>query len=411
MPKTLTDLDCYNRRGTRLKVVIGHPYIGRGGSESIVMWLIEALKQDFEVTVMTTGGWDLAALNAFYGTAVGEDEVALRLAAVPFLVRNRSAAALRGSCYQRFARQIAGDYDVRLSAYNMTDWGLPAVHFIADFGWSREIRDRLDPQSPGFIYRDTIARRVYLRIAAAYGRPSGRNVLRDDLLIANSQWTDALVEEHCGMKCSTVVYPPVCAEFPVVPWEEKEQAFVMIGRIAPEKQVENAIAILEAVRQRGHTIRLHLCGQIENDLYGQRIEQLCREHADWIVPEGRVSGAKKAQILTHCRFGLQTRAAEPFGISVAELVKAGAITFASAGGGQAEILQHSDLLFSSVDDAVEKIIPVLDNPSIQSTLRAHLANQAQRFSAQSFVHGVRALIADLLTIDPSDSCNITSQAS
>jgi glycosyltransferase involved in cell wall biosynthesis len=196
-----------------------------------------------------------------------------------------------------------------------------------------------------------------------------------------------------------------------VPWEEKEQAFVMIGRIAPEKQVENAIAILEAVRQRGHTIRLHLCGQIENDLYGQRIEQLCREHADWIVPEGRVSGAKKAQILTHCRFGLQTRAAEPFGISVAELVKAGAITFASAGGGQAEILQHSDLLFSSVDDAVEKIIPVLDNPSIQSTLRAHLANQAQRFSAQSFVHGVRALIADLLTIDPSDSCNITSQAS
>lgn len=410
MSNTCSALKHHNHVGARPRVVIGHPYICRGGSESVVMWLIEALKQDFEVTVMTTGGWDLAALNDFYGTRVGEDEVKLRLAPVPFLVRNRSAAALRGSCYQHFARQIAGDYDVRLSAYNMTDWGLPAVHFIADFGWSREIRDQLDPQSPGLIYRDTIARRVYLRIAEAYGRPSGRDVLRDDLLVANSKWTDTLVEQHCGVKCSALVYPPVSAGFPVVPWEDKEQAFVMIGRIAPEKQVEKAIAILEAVRHRGHAIRLHLCGQFGNDLYGQRIERLCRERADWIIPEGRVSGAKKAQILTHCRFGIQTRTAEPFGISVAELVKAGAITFTPTGGGQAEILQNANLLFSSVDDAVEKIIAVLEKPSLQSTLRAHLANQAQRFSAQSFVHGVLTLITEFWTTDQATSYNIASQA-
>ena len=49
----------------------------------------------------------------------------------------------------------------------------------------------------------------------------------------------------------------------------------MIGRIAPEKQVERAIAILEAVRQRGHAIRLHLCGEIENDPYGRHIAKLC----------------------------------------------------------------------------------------------------------------------------------------
>jgi glycosyltransferase involved in cell wall biosynthesis len=370
------------------------------------MWLIEALKQNFEVTVMTTGGWDLAALNAFYGTRIDKHEVKVRIAPIPLLARSLSAAALRGSCYQRFARKIAAEFDLRISAYNPTDWGLPAIHFLADFSWDREIRELFDPKSPGFVYRDTIARKIYLRIASAYSKPSGRDILHEDLVIANSHWSAALMKEHCGVNCAGVVYPPVWTEFPEVPWEEKEQAFAMIGRIAPEKRVEDAIAILKAVRHRGHAVRLHLCGQIGSDLYGQRITDLCNQHSEWIVPEGRVSGAKKAHILTHCRFGIQTRAAEPFGISVAEMIKAGAIVFAPSDGGQAEILDSSDPLFSSGAVAVEKIIAVLGDPPLQSNLRAHLANQAQRFSAQNFVHDVRTLIVDLLTTDQSSSCNV-----
>jgi len=411
MSDTFSDLDYRGQRGTCPKVVIGHPYIGRGGSESIVLWLIEALKHDFEVTVMTTGGWDLAALNGYYGTQVGEDEVKVRIAPVPWLVRSLSAAALRGASFQRFARRIAGEYDIRISAYNQTDWGLPAVHFIADFSWNRALRDRLDPPSPGFIYRDSMVRRAYLGITSVYGSPSGRDVLRDDRLIANSNWSAALVKKTCGVECAAVVYPPVWPEFPDVPWEKKEQAFVMIGRIAPEKQVERAIAILEAVRQRGHAIRLHLCGQIENDLYGQRIARLCKEHADWIVLEGRVSGARKAQILANCRFGIQTRGAEAFGISVAEMVKAGAIVFASADGGQAEILQHPDLLFSNIDEAVEKILAAIESPLLQSVLRTHLTGQAQLFSAQAFMREAQACMAEVLTTDPANSCTVTSQAS
>ena len=380
------------RVSRRLKVVIGHPKLGYGGSEARVMWLIEALKRDFDVTVVTTGGWDLAALNSYYGTRVGDDEVKVRIAPVPLLMQKLSAAALRGNCYQRFARQIAGEYDLRISAYNLTDWGLPAVHFIADFSWHRELRDRLDPPSPGFIYRDTILRRAYLRIAAAYARPSGRDVLRDDLVIANSQWSATLIKQFCGVECAAVVYPSVWTEFPDVPWEEKEQAFVMIGRIAPEKQVERAIAILEAVRQRGHAIRLHLCGQIENNLYGRRMARLCRERADWIVPEGRVSGTRKAQILANCRFGIQTRGAEAFGISVAEIVKAGAIVFTSNDGGQTEISNLPDLLFADAEDAADKISAVLSSPEKQGAFRVHLAQRSEMFSAGKFMEAARTQV-------------------
>lgn len=378
----------------RRKVVLGHPKLAYGGSESTFMWLIEALKRDFEVTVMTTGGWDLSALNSYYGTQVRQDEVKVRIAPVPFLVQRLSAAALRGACFQRFARQIAGEYDIRVSAYNATDWGLPAFHFIADFSWHREIRNKFHPPSPGFIYRDTLARRIYLRVAETYGRPSGRDILRDDMVIANSHWTAEVVKQFCGVTCGAVLYPPVAGDFPGVPWEQKEQAFAMIGRIAPEKQIERAIEILDTVRSRGHAIQLHLCGPIGNDPYGHRIAQICLEHKDWINLEGRVTGAKKTQILSHCRFGIQTCGAEGFGISVAEMAKAGAIVFAHEEGGQAEILGHPDLLFSDTNEAVEKILRVLEQPSLQSTLRAHLASRARMFSAQHFVREVRALIGD-----------------
>lgn len=202
---------------------------------------------------------------------------------------------------------------------------------------------------------------------------------------------------HCGVECAEVVYPPVGIEFSIVPWEVKEQSFVMIGRIAPEKRIERAIEILERVRQRGHSLRLHLCGQIESDVYGQQIARLCRERADWVFHEGMVTGARKAEILANCRFGIQTRAAEPFGISVAEMVKAGAIVFAPNEGGQAEILGHPDLLFSNLEDAVEKIVSVLEDQSLQSSVRAHLRDQSEQFHAQNFVREVRALTAGLLS--------------
>ena len=110
-------------RVSKPTVIIGHPYMGRGGSEARVMWLIEALKQDFDVTVVTTGGWDLMCSTIIMVRRIGDHDFNLRIAPVPFLAHRFSAAALRSSCYQRFAQRIAKNIDVRISAYNLTDWG------------------------------------------------------------------------------------------------------------------------------------------------------------------------------------------------------------------------------------------------------------------------------------------------
>ena len=380
----------------RPTVVIGHPMLGRGGSESFVMWVIEALKNDFDVTVATSGGWDRLALNEFYGTHVEENEIRVRIVPFPKPLQKTTAAAMRGAAYQRFARQIADEYDIRISAYNITDWGLPAIHFIVDFSWHKGIRDRIDPPSPGFVYKDSLLRKAYLGLVSAIESPSGRDPLRDDKLIAISEWIAQTVLQDCGIQCAAMFYPPVWSEFPYIAWEKKEDSFAMIGRISPEKQVEAAISILSAVRDLGHPIKFHLCGQIEDDRYGRRIDGLCRENSEWIIPEGRVSGERKASILARCRYGIQARSAEPFGISVAEMVKAGAIVFAPHDGGQAEIVANPNLLFSSESDAVTKIHRVLESPSLQSEFRRSLIEMAQSFSTSSFIANVQGFVTNFM---------------
>jgi glycosyltransferase involved in cell wall biosynthesis len=290
------------------------------------------------------------------------------------------------------ARRVAGEYDVRISAYNLTDWGLPAIHFLADFSWNKQIRDRLDPPSPGFVYKTSLLRQAYLGLASAIEQPSGRDPLVEDQLIANSNWTAETVHRECKIQCAATIYPPVWSEFPDVSWKQKEDSFVMIGRISPEKQVEKAISILSAVRDRGPSIDLHLCGQIEDNLYGRRIVELCRKHSSWIIPEGRVTGERKASILAKCRYGIQARSAEPFGISVAEMLKAGAIVFAPREGGQAEILKNPDLLFSDEPDAVEKILSVLKSPTRQAMLRSELHDRRQSFSTSTFISRVQGFV-------------------
>lgn len=154
------------------RAAIDHPHIGRGGSEAHLIWLIEALKADFDITVITTGGWNLAELNSMYGTSVESGEVGLRLAPFPGLLAGFDAAALRGSCYQRFCRSVAGEFDLRISAYNCTDWGLQAIRWIADFVWDERLSRRAKLAKRPLTYRRTPLRWLYLAAARRIARPA-----------------------------------------------------------------------------------------------------------------------------------------------------------------------------------------------------------------------------------------------
>lgn len=376
--------------------------MGRGGSEARALWGVQALNETCEVALVTAcrvAENDFRELNQFYGTRL--DPAAFQVLEAPVLPGMRGngpGAALRGSLFQRFCRKVAKQFDVLISTYNLCDFGVPAIQFIADFCWDRELQRECDPtplEARRWIHRESLLRRAYLALSRLLAPRSGRNLFGgEDLIVANSHWTHRVMQERYGIQDAPVIYPPVVAEFPIVPYEQKEFGFVAIGRIAREKRIETMIGILRRVRDRGHDLHLHLIGSIEESPYGRMVRRLCAENSTWVFAEGQKAGDQKARLLTGHRFGIHACRWEAFGISVAEMVKAGCIPFVPDSGGQVEIVDEPSLCYRDADDAVAKIDGLLRNEARQHELSVRCADRGRRFSAEQFMQRFRQVVED-----------------
>ena len=364
----------------------------------MVMWGAEALKRDFEVSIVTTNAIDLAALNSFYGTATREEEVKVRRLTIPRMLSGiRSGAAIRGALFQRAIRRVACEYDVLFSAYNPCDCGVPAIHLL-DLSWDEELRNRFASRPRGFeglFHRVAPVRAIYLWLGRRIASPSGRDLFSgEDFLLANSGWVASVIERKHGVRCG-VLYPPVPDGFAEVPFASRNDDFACIGRISEEKRLERVFEILGKVRARGYQVRLRMIGGFGTNKYERKIQTLARR-LPWVILEGSVSEQRKQEILRSCRYGIHGAEGEGFGIAVAEMVKAGCITFAPAEGGPADILDHNALLYRGDDDAVEKIYAVLSRSALQANLLEHLRQQARKFSAERFMRDLRTIIERFL---------------
>jgi glycosyltransferase involved in cell wall biosynthesis len=383
----------------RPKVAVLHPRLRFGGSEAAALWSIEALKGDYDVTLITLGKVDFERLNQYHGTRLQAGEFPVLLAPQPLgLARSERFAGLHSAFFDRFCRRVASQFDLLINTYGAPGgWATPTIQLIADFAfvqaWRFELNPELRDHRPWW-YGDTPVRKAYLALCRAIAPPSP-NAWAGSLVLANSHWTAQMLHRRLGIEAG-VLYPPVSGSFPQIPQEERENGFVWVGRVVPEKRVEAAIEILERVRERGHEVHLHILGGLDGSAYGRKIAELCRQNAAWIFPEGYVAGERKKLLMAGHRFGIHSRANEPFGIAPAEMVKAGCIVFAPNGGGQVEIINHPALIYEDEEDAVKKIEAVLAAPALQESLRSHLAQGAERFSIPTFTSQIREFVFQVL---------------
>ena len=368
--------------------------MGFGGSEAAVLWTLEALKRTCDVTLITIGEVDLQRLNAYYGTRLAPQDFSVRHAPMPIGVRKpEQFSALRGRFLQRYVQRVAPEFDVMISAYGLMDFGRPGLAMVADFSFVEEWRFSLHPGVRSWNkwwYGRGWVRRVYLALCD-WVSPVSSDVWKRSLILANSDWTADLMRKKLNVQVRTV-YPPVEGNFSEVSFSDRENGFVCLGRISPEKRVDAVIDILSQVRRRGHNVHLHLLGGLDDSPYGATIKKLADQNKDWVYLEGWAVGERKKLLLASHRYGIHGRENEPFGIAVAEMASAGCIVFVPNGGGQVEIVNHPALIYNDVGDAVEKIEAVLNSNAEQENLRNNLRRNADRFSPQSFQAQIRQAV-------------------
>jgi glycosyltransferase involved in cell wall biosynthesis len=375
----------------RNKIAIVHPQLGWGGSEAVALWALAALKDDYEVSLITSGRVDIQRLNEFYGTSLAPEEFSILLVPLPFGLRKTTKlATLRGRFVQRYCQRVASRFDLMISAYNPCVFGVKGIQLVADLA---ELPTILPLHNwKRWWYGSTPLRRAYLKLCDRIS-PADATAWEENVSLANSNWTAELIRRDYGVAAG-VLYPPVSGDAATIPYGERERGFVCIGRIIPEKRIETIVDILDAVRGRGHNIHLHIVGDLEgNNHYARRLmEHYLERNPDWVSFEGRLDERSKNELIGKHRFGISGRKDEPFGIAVAEMVKAGCIVFVPNGGGQVEIVDHASLVFDDENEAVDKICRVLEDTPLRNDLRAHLTQGMHRFSVEAFQEGIRQTV-------------------
>ncbi|HEX9445386.1 MAG TPA: glycosyltransferase family 4 protein, partial [Candidatus Binatia bacterium] len=218
--------------------------------------------------------------------------------------------------------------------------------------------------------------------------------LKHNLTLVNSNWTGGKIRECHGID-STTLYPPVPGDFPAVPWAEREDGFVCVGRFSPEKELDKVIDIIAAVRSRGRDAHLHLIGGGAAGFgsYAAHIRRRAAENASWVFLHEDVPRAELAALVARHRYGIHGMSEEHFGMAVAEMVRAGCVVFVPRGGGQVEIVEGDErLLYSGREEAAAKIARTMSDEERQTTLRKVLASRKPLFTTERFMAGVREIV-------------------
>jgi glycosyltransferase involved in cell wall biosynthesis len=377
------------------EIAIIHPRLKPGGgSEARALWIAEALKKDYQVTLVSMGNIDLEALNQYYDTNLKYDEISIIEIPIPKLLKRRFDA-LRSYRLSRYCKKNSDRFDLMISTCNVMDFGKRGIQFIADFSFDDDLRRKYDFESGKsykILYQKTLLRRLYINFSKWISGESSEGWMKN-ITVANSKWSSELLKRNYGINAG-VIYPPVEEKFPDIQWGKKGNGFVAIGRLVPEKKFDQIINILKKVREKGHDIHFHIIGGVSNTSYYKKLLSIARENSSWCSLEGPKYGKDKKMFLSEHKYGISGRKNEPFGIAVAEMIKAGCIVWVPEGGGQVEIVDHPDLIYKSEKDAVAKIEKILKKNKKQKELLKHLQNQSKKFSTYAFMLEVKSLVSE-----------------
>lgn len=369
--------------------VAHHNLMEKGGAEGVSMNVLEALQHRYDVTLLTLTDPDIHELNDYYNTNVEREAIAVeRLGLVfPTLYRHTDKLHLfKNACLSRLVKRERHQFSLVVSTYNEFSFRSESLQYIHMPQFRRWVTEN-DGNNPFSDIYDRLCKMI-----------EGFDVddIRSNHLVTNSEWTADVTEDIYSVT-PEVVHPPVDTEgFVDTPWAEREDGIVTIGRMLPYKNVRRTIAIVRELHDRGHDIHLHVVGPVPDTEYTEAVKSDAARH-DFVHLEGEISRDELVRLISTHKYGVHGTDHEHFGMVVAELAAGGAIPFTPNGGGQREIVRNRDeLLYTTTEEAADKIERVLHSSELREELRSELSNIEERFGCARFKIAVRKVVAEIL---------------
>ena len=366
------------------KIAVLYPAFMGGGAESVCVWMLKALKEEYDLTLFTFTFRDFQELNNLYGTDLSEEEIRV-VCPVPkvlvgplkFIFNNLNPfRAFRQYKMSEFFKNFSEDFDLAISAYNEMDMGKPGIQYIF---WIGVVKDK----------------KRYFQ----------KEKIKINLTLTCSKTVAGFIKRDYGIDAQ-VIYPPVSSCFPIVPQEDKEEGFVCIGRIVKEKSPHRGISILKKVRDKGFPVHLHIIGSSGNIRYMRFLRKLQRENASWVFLDKGKNHKDFCSLVAQHKYGIHWKR-EPFGIAVAEMLRAGCIPFVKNGGGQTEIVgDNENLLFGSDDEAVDKICALFADKDKQAQILDYLSERENLFSEKKFMDEIKETVDNFLAFRQEDKLQV-----
>ena len=212
----------------------------------------------------------------------------------------------------------------------------------------------------------------------------------NETLLANSFYTASVVKNFFDIEEEIkVLYPPVVSETKSSDSDKIKQV-ASLGRFSPEKRQLEQIRIASSLPE----IKFKIMGFVESKLYFEQCQKLVNDlgisNVD-LLPN--LEFVQVESILDKSRYFLHSVRNEPFGITTVQAIEHGCIPIVHDSGGQKEIVEKPQLLYSNEADAIKTIQDIIALPVEQlNILSTFLMNKLVLFSKESFRNEFKTIL-------------------